>query len=92
MKKLIAVILSVIMICSVLAPAASAASGKCNCGVLPTIYVGPLGNTDIYDLLWRRAFQVHAASGARACILHKPRVIGDSDRIYKTSFGKAWMI
>lgn len=49
MKKIIAVILSVVMIFSVLAPAAYAASGKCNCGVLPTIYVGPLGNTDIYE-------------------------------------------
>ena len=49
MKKLIAVILSAVMIFSVLAPAASAATGKCNCGTLPTIYVGPLGNTDIYE-------------------------------------------
>ncbi|MBR6785321.1 MAG: hypothetical protein IKM25_03630 [Clostridia bacterium] len=49
MKKLIAVILSAIMIFSVLAPAASATSEKCNCGTLPTIYVGPLGNTDIYE-------------------------------------------
>ena len=49
MKKLIAVILSAVMIFSVLAPVASAANGKCNCGTLPTIYVGPLGNTDIYE-------------------------------------------
>ena len=49
MKKLIAVILSAVMIFSVLAPTASAATGKCNCGTLPTIYVGPLGNTDIYE-------------------------------------------
>lgn len=49
MKKIIAVILSVTMLFSVLAPAASAASEKCDCGVLPTIYVGPLGNTDIYE-------------------------------------------
>lgn len=48
-KKLIAVILSLTVIFSVLAPAASAATEKCNCGVLPTIYVGPLGNTDIYE-------------------------------------------
>lgn len=49
MKKIIAVILSVTMLFSVLAPAASAAGGECDCGVLPTIYVGPLGNTDIYE-------------------------------------------
>ena len=49
MKKLIAVILSAMMIFSVLSPAVSAADGKCNCGTLPTIYVGPLGNTDIYE-------------------------------------------
>ena len=49
MKKLIAVILSAMMIFSVLSPAVSAANGKCNCGTLPTIYVGPLGNTDIYE-------------------------------------------
>ena len=49
MKKLIAVILSVVMILTVISPAAVAADGKCDCGVLPTIYVGPLGNTDIYE-------------------------------------------
>lgn len=49
MKKIIAVILSVAMIFSLMAPASFAVSGDCNCGVLPTIYVGPLGNTDIYE-------------------------------------------
>lgn len=49
MKKIIAVILSVVMMVSVLAPAASAVDGKCNCGITPIIYVGPLGNTDIYE-------------------------------------------
>lgn len=51
MKKIIAVILSVAMMFSLLAPAASAVSGECSCGTLPTIYVGPLGNTDIYENL-----------------------------------------
>lgn len=49
MKKFIAVILSVVMILTVVSPAAVAADGACDCGVLPTIYVGPLGNTDIYE-------------------------------------------
>lgn len=49
LKKIIAVILSVVMIFSATAPAAFAVSGDCNCGVLPTIYVGPLGNSDIYE-------------------------------------------
>lgn len=49
MKKFTAVILSIVMLFSVMLPAASAASGKCNCGELPVIYVGPLGNTDIYE-------------------------------------------
>lgn len=49
LKKIISVILSVAMIFCILAPASSAASGKCNCGVNPTIYVGPLGSTDIYE-------------------------------------------
>ncbi|MBQ8015287.1 MAG: hypothetical protein IJ264_03765, partial [Clostridia bacterium] len=49
MKKIIALILSLVMIFSLLAPAASAVDGKCNCGITPIIYVGPLGNTDIYE-------------------------------------------
>ncbi len=48
MKKFIAVILSAVMLFSICAPAAFA-SDECDCGVLPTIYVGPLGNTDIYE-------------------------------------------
>lgn len=49
LKKFIAVILSAVMLFSVMSPAALAANGECDCGVLPTIYVGPLGNTDIYE-------------------------------------------
>lgn len=49
LKKIIAVILSVAMIFSLMAPASYALSDDCNCGTLPTIYVGPLGNTDIYE-------------------------------------------
>ena len=49
MKKIISVVLSIAMIFCILAPAATAASGKCTCGVTPTIYVGPLGSTDIYE-------------------------------------------
>lgn len=48
LKKVVSLILSIVMLACVCAPAASAADGKCNCGVLPLIYVGPLGNTDIY--------------------------------------------
>ena len=47
MKKIIALLLSVTMLLGICVPAF--ASEKCNCGVLPTIYVGPLGNTDIYE-------------------------------------------
>lgn len=49
LKKLISILLTVSMIFCIMAPAASAAEKKCDCGVLPTIYVGPLGNTDIYE-------------------------------------------
>ncbi len=49
MKKIISVILSVVLIFSVMLPAASAADKKCGCGENPIIYVGPLGNTDIYE-------------------------------------------
>lgn len=48
-KKIIAVILSAVIMLSVLAPAATAVDGKCDCGITPIIYVGPLGNTDIYE-------------------------------------------
>ena len=48
-KKITATVLSIVMIFCIMMPAASAASGKCNCGELPVIYVGPLGNTDIYE-------------------------------------------
>ena len=48
MKKLISVLLAAAIIVSLLAPAGFAADG-CSCGVNPTIYVGPLGNTDIYE-------------------------------------------
>lgn len=49
LKKIIAVILSLAMIFSLAAPASFAVNGNCDCGVLPTIYVGPLGNSDIYE-------------------------------------------
>ena len=49
MKKIIAFILSAVIVLTAMAPAAFAADGECNCGYLPTIYVGPLGNTDIYE-------------------------------------------
>lgn len=49
LKKIIAVILSAVMLFSLMAPASYAASGECNCGMLPIIYVGPLGNSDIYE-------------------------------------------
>ena len=49
MKKTIALILSLVMLVSIAAPAASAVDGKCDCGITPIIYVGPLGNTDIYE-------------------------------------------
>ena len=49
MKKIIALILSAVMLVSIAAPAASAVDGKCDCGITPIIYVGPLGNTDIYE-------------------------------------------
>ena len=49
MKKIISFVLSLVMLVCVCAPAANAVDdGKCDCGVLPLIYVGPLGNTDIY--------------------------------------------
>ncbi len=48
MKKIIAVILSAAMLFSLCAPAVYAQQSGCTCGVTPTIYVGPLGNTDIY--------------------------------------------
>ena len=49
MKKFVSMILSIVLVISVFAPAAYAAQGGCSCGVLPMIYVGPLGNTDIYE-------------------------------------------
>ncbi len=49
MKKITAVILAFAMIFSLAAPAASAADGACDCGENPIIYVGPLGNSDIYE-------------------------------------------
>ena len=51
MKKIIAIILTAAMLFSLAAPAVYADADEsegCDCGVLPTIYVGPLGNTDIY--------------------------------------------
>lgn len=50
MKKFFSVFLSVILVLAMLAPAAFAVdSGDgCDCGVLPQVYVGPLGNTSIY--------------------------------------------
>lgn len=51
LKKLLAIILTAAMLFSLCAPAVYAQGNEtegCNCGVLPTIYVGPLGNTDIY--------------------------------------------
>lgn len=49
MKKLTALILTVLILVSVLTPAAYAADGKCRCGENPVIYVGPLGNSTIYE-------------------------------------------
>ena len=49
LKKIIAIVLSAVMIFSVMMPAVSAASDECGCGTLPVIYVGPLGSTDIYE-------------------------------------------
>ena len=49
LKKIISVVLSVAVIFCMLAPASAATSEKCTCGVNPTIYVGPLGSTDIYE-------------------------------------------
>lgn len=49
-KKIAAIILSFTLIFSAILPAAHAASPeKCTCNELPVIYVGPLGNTDIYE-------------------------------------------
>lgn len=47
MKKLIAVILALTLTFSAAVPSLAAAE-KCSCGETPLIYVGPLGNTDIY--------------------------------------------
>lgn len=49
MKKIIALLLTALTLVSVLTPAAFAADGKCHCGENPVIYVGPLGNTTIYE-------------------------------------------
>ena len=49
MKKLVSISLCLVIIFSLLTPVASATKGKCDCGELPMIYVGPLGNTDIYE-------------------------------------------
>ncbi len=49
LKKLVAVILALTMAFSLAAPAAFAVDGKCDCGQNPIIYVGPLGNSDIYE-------------------------------------------
>lgn len=49
MKKIISLILALAIVFALSAPAANAAEDKCTCGVNPTIYVGPLGNTDIYE-------------------------------------------
>ncbi|MBQ6862768.1 MAG: hypothetical protein IJO14_00880 [Clostridia bacterium] len=48
MKKCISILLSVLMICGILTPAASAVTAeKCDCGFSPVIYVGALGCSDI---------------------------------------------
>ncbi|MEE1011812.1 MAG: hypothetical protein U0L11_07245, partial [Acutalibacteraceae bacterium] len=49
MKKILAVILSAAIIFSLAAPVSYAVDGDCNCGQNPIIYVGPLGNSDIYE-------------------------------------------
>ena len=49
MKKVIALLLAMLTLVSLLTPAAFAATDKCACGEDPVIYVGPLGNTDIYE-------------------------------------------
>ena len=48
LKKIIALVLSLVMLMTVCIPAVAAEDGKCDCGETPMIYVGPLGNTDIY--------------------------------------------
>lgn len=48
MRKSLCIILCVVIFVSAVLPTvASAADDTCNCGYLPTIYVGPLGNTPI---------------------------------------------
>ncbi len=49
MKKIIALVLSAAILLGICVPAFATSSDGCDCGVLPTIYVGPLGNTDIYE-------------------------------------------
>lgn len=49
MKKIISVILALAMIFALCAPASNAATDRCDCGVNPTVYVGPLGNSDIFE-------------------------------------------
>lgn len=49
MKKITAIILAVLIFTSVITPAAFAAKDGCSCGENPVIYVGPLGNTTIYQ-------------------------------------------
>ena len=49
MKKLLSVFLCLTMIVCIASPAASALDGKCDCSYEPVIYVGPLGNSTIYE-------------------------------------------
>lgn len=48
MKKTLSVILSIILILGICAPAAYAADDKCDCGFSPVIYVAALGSATVY--------------------------------------------
>lgn len=49
MKKIFSALMCVVMLVCIFVPTAFAQAEKCDCGELPEIYVGPLGNTDIYE-------------------------------------------
>lgn len=48
-KKAVSILLCVSVIFCCLAPFAAASDNECDCGELPLVYVGPLGNTTIYQ-------------------------------------------
>lgn len=49
MKKAASLFICICILITAFMPAAKALDSKCSCGTLPVIYVGPLGNTDIYE-------------------------------------------